>query len=356
MTNDVEPATSTPDDGATPPPEAPTASSRRDLVTKGALAATIAAVAGGALSSRVHAANGSTMFVGESDTGTETTQLSGGTTFQVDNGTSSGDASLYGLAGGSAASGLYGVRGANSGSSGAGVYGTMNGSVGQAVHGEASGGAVGVRGEHTGTSSGTGVLGITDVGTGVRGQGGTNDIVAAGSGKMLLSAAAAPAPAASGNVGTIARDADGALWYCYAANMWHKLSGPSSSGTLHTIAPARVYDSRPDKAPLGVTKGRLDPGDNRVIDCTVNASGVPAAAKAVILNLTAAAPLANGNLAVYPDGSPAPDTSTVNYQAGSNIANSTSSGCGAGATVRVQCGATSPGGTDFIVDVVGYYL
>src|SRR6056297_3057699 len=163
MTNDVDPATSTPDDGATPPPEAPTGSSRRDLVTKGALAATIAAVAGGALSSRVHAGNGDTVFVGLSETGTDTTQLSGGTTFRVVNGTSSGDASLYGLAGGSAATGLYGVRGANSGSSGAGVYGAMEGSLGTGVRGSGSGGGVGVRGEHTGTSNGTGVLGITDV-------------------------------------------------------------------------------------------------------------------------------------------------------------------------------------------------
>ena len=45
-------------------------------------------------------------------------------------------------------------------------------------------------------------------------------------------------------------------------------------------------------------KGRLDPGENRVVDCTVNSSGVPADAKGVLLNLTAANPASTGNLAV----------------------------------------------------------
>ena len=128
------------------------------------------------------------------------------------------------------------------------------------------------------------------------------------------------------------------------------------AGALNLIAPVRVYDSREDQEPLDVTKGPLSPGENRAVDCTVNGSGVPADATGVVLNLTAADPVDVGNLAVYPDGTEPPSISTLNYRPGENIANSTISGCGPGATIRVQCGPTGVGATDFVVDISGYYL
>ena len=128
-----------------------------------------------------------------------------------------------------------------------------------------------------------------------------------------------------------------------------------SAGAFHAIAPRRVYDSRTGKAPLTVFKGKLNPGENRAVDCTVDAPDVPSTSKAVVLNLTAANTTGTGNLAVYPDGTPAPSTSSINYT-GLNIANSTTSGCGPGAKVRVQCGATGATGADFIIDILGYYV
>lgn len=156
--------------------------------------------------------------------------------------------------------------------------------------------------------------------------------------------------------GELLCDGDGTLWYCTAAGTpgtWQKMAGSGTSGQLHPITPARVYDSRPGELPLTVPKGRLEPGMNRVVDCTVNSSGVPADATAVVINLTAAATVGRGFLGVYPDGVAAPATSTLNYNVGLNIANSTTSGCGPGAKIRVRCGGST--GAHFLVDVVAYY-
>jgi hypothetical protein len=321
-------------------------SSRRSLLTKGAVAAAVAAVASGALTQRVHAANGGNFIIGGNNSGTITTNLSGGSTLRVQSGGSVGNASIYGTApGGSTDDSIYGVRGDNSGSYGSGVYGRTTASLGIGVYGEAVGS----------TASGAGVLGFSEAGNAVVGNGGAYDLVARGSGRILAFAAnPAPGPTAAGAIGTIARDAGGALWYCYAANKWLKLGGPGTAGALHPIAPKRVYDSRPGEAPLMVVKARLNPGENRVIDCTVNASGVPASAKAVALNLTAANTIGRGNLSAYPDGTPVPTSSSLNYTAGVNIANATVCGCGPGAKIRVVCGGST--GADFIVDIVGYYV
>lgn len=175
---------------------------------------------------------------------------------------------------------------------------------------------------------------------------------------MLENAGDAPALRADAHArGEMIADGAGNVWYCTAAGTpgtWAKMSGPATAGSLHLIPPARVYDSRAGFNPPTVFKGRLNPGDERAVDCTVNASGVPANAKGVIVNLTAANTVGRGFLAVYPDGTPAPATSTVNYTPEENIANSTTVGCGPGAKIRVLCGGST--GADFIVDITGYYL
>lgn len=160
-------------------------------------------------------------------------------------------------------------------------------------------------------------------------------------------------------VGELVVDSAGDMWYCAAAGTpgsWRKLAGPETVGALHAIAPRRVYDSRAGFEPMTVVKGKLDPGSNREVDCTVDAPEVPSDALAVVLNITAAGTTNNGNLAVYPDGTPAPTTSSLNYTPGVNIANTTTSGCGPGAKIRVQCGAASLAGADFVIDIVGYYV
>ena len=64
-----------------------------------------------------------------------------------------------------------------------------------------------------------------------------------------------------------------------------------------------------------------------------------------------------GHVVAFPNGGAAPAAGALFYrEGGQNIANATASGCGPGAKIRVQCGPTSAGGTDFLIDIVGYYL
>lgn len=348
------------------------ATSRRSLLTKGTVAAAVAAVAGGAMSSRVHALNGDTMNVGVDRTGTNTTSLSGGTTFQVTNGTSVGDASLYGIAGGSAATGLYGVRGRNNGDEGAGVYGSSSGSGGVGVRGEATGsdgigvyglnsgstvGGVGVRGQ---VNAGTGVQGISSSGVGVAGRGTQWDLRADQSGKIGMASSAVNATAA-GTVGTIARDADGALWYCYATNQWRRLAGATTAGSFVPLTPFRAYDSRravPQQGKITANQTRtISVKDARsVADGTVTtADVVPAGATGVAFNITVVNTEANGYLYVADGGATAIAASTINWPAANVVvANSAIVKLDANRQIKVFCGET--GATNFIIDIAGYYL
>jgi uncharacterized protein YkwD len=79
--------------------------------------------------------------------------------------------------------------------------------------------------------------------------------------------------------------------------------------------------------------------------------GVPANATAVTLNVTATGSLASGFATVYPCGTPRPDTSNVNFAAGSTVANAVTSKVGADGTVCLY----SQAATHLIVDVNGYY-
>jgi len=207
---------------------------------------------------------------------------------------------------------------------------------------------------YSSTPAGVGVVGFgAGAATGLLARGGRANA------EFYNDGDAPPARSDEHSRGEIIADGDGILWYCTVAGTpgtWQRLGAAGTAGALTLIAPVRVYDSREGQQPLGVVKGPLSPGENRAVDCTFNSSGVPSNAAGVVLNLTAASPVAVGNLAVYPDGTPAPSTSTLNYQPGMNIANSTISGCGPGAIIQVQCGPTGVGATDFVVDISGYYL
>lgn len=93
---------------------------------------------------------------------------------------------------------------------------------------------------------------------------------------------------------------------------------PSDSGgdRLTATTPRRVLDTRnEDSAVIGpIPAGR---------DIAIDLEGVPAGATAVVLNVTAVAPQADGFLTVTPCEAPeAGRTSSLNFEAGRNIANS----------------------------------
>jgi len=384
-------------------PDTEPTNGRRDLFAKAGAAAAVAAVAGLAASQKVEAVDGSIMHVGETDDGTLTTKLIGGTTFKVEDGDSDGAASIfgsqsnsdgygvYGLSTGTGGAGVYGnntgtdgagvlgrnsfsggnaifgdntaengwgvygrntgdgttgggVYGSNSGAAGNGVYGIATNTGGNGVYGVAteSAGAgvygthgasrgVGVYGHHNNsTTPGTGVLGVTVVGAGVVGRGGSYDLQADSSGKVgLTKAGNSGGPTASGSIGTIARDAAGNLWYCYATNKWQRLGGPTAAGSFHPISPIRAFDSRiaavPSSGGFAAAETRqivIKDGRDQATGAVTEANAVPTGAKAVAFNVTCTNTGSPGFLAVVPGDVNVSAVSTLNWTGGGiSIAN-----------------------------------
>jgi hypothetical protein len=80
--------------------------------------------------------------------------------------------------------------------------------------------------------------------------------------------------------------------------------------------------------------------------------GVPANAVAVVVNVTATGPLADGYLSAFPCGQPLPATSTVNYLRGANVPNLAFVPVAADGTICINTYAAS----HIVVDVTGYVV
>lgn len=305
--------------------------SRRRLLGKGAAIAAVAAVAGVASSSsKIYAANGSTMFVGQTNTGTATTVLNGGSSFSVTNGISAGGASIYGVQNSTAAT--YGVRGDASISGGVGVYG----------------------------------LASSTTGTGVRGDGPTYDFFAGSSGRVYVKPTGGISPTGGGAAGTIAADSTGALWYCYEPNKWQRLApavttGPVA-GTFKPINPVRVFDSRntgfPAPGAFAANSARVilvKDGRNQTTGAVTTLDAVPSGATAVAFNVTATATTGRSFLSVAAGDAASTDVSTLNWSgAGESIANASIVKLDASRQIKIFAG---PGGSfEAIVDISGYFV
>lgn len=350
------------DEGAAEDP----ATARRSLLTKGGAAAAVAAVAGLGLSRTAQAADNDPVLVGKSEDGTSTTELTGGTTFRVTNGTSDANASVYGFQDGSDADGHYGVRGSHGAvSGGTGVYGTASGSNGMGVHGRSINYlAVGVYGEHASdTQPGTGVTGVSENGAGVVGRGTSTDVEAGQSGRIRASAVGqSGSPSDTGSPGTIARDTDGNLWYCHTSDQWQRLGGPAAGGAFHPIDPVRVFDSRQGAY---AESGRLDPNGSKTISVAdgrdaagsvTSTDAIPDGATAIAYNVTVTGTTGPNFVSVTPGDAAGYTTSTINWTGtGESLAN--------GAIVKLDdmrqvtlFGGDQSGSADVIVDVTGYFL
>jgi hypothetical protein len=81
--------------------------------------------------------------------------------------------------------------------------------------------------------------------------------------------------------------------------------------------------------------------------------GVPVAAKAVVLNLTATEPTQPGFLTLWPAGQDQPVASALNFLPGDNVANLVMVRLGQGGALSLyQFGGT----THVVADVVGYVM
>ncbi|WP_431679727.1 PKD domain-containing protein [Kitasatospora sp. KL5] len=84
----------------------------------------------------------------------------------------------------------------------------------------------------------------------------------------------------------------------------------------------------------------------------VGKAGVPADATAVVVNLTADKPTANGYLTAYPHGINRPTVSSLNFRAGQTIANQAIVPVGVDGSIDLY---NFTGNTRVVVDVFGYY-
>lgn len=118
-------------------------------------------------------------------------------------------------------------------------------------------------------------------------------------------------------------------------------------------APARILDSRDGTGVPGGHTGQL--GQFGTLDLQVTgAGGVPANAKAVVLNVTAAdSPGPDSFLTVYPTGAQRPLASNLNFVAGQTVPNLVIARIGVGGKVTIY---NNLGSTVVIADVQGWFI
>ena len=333
------------------------APSRRTLLKWGGLGAAAAlAAAGGATftSQTAHALDGADLLLGSATNKAEhvTTLTYNGTetTPQILKivSTANDSIALYAPGGNqvsSAAAGVVAMAG-----SGASAYG---------AHGSAGADGSGLRGDAKGFSA-YGIWGLTDMGYGVAGDGGSGiDLAALGTGRIQQALAGFAGAPTSGSflAGEQLRDASGNLYICVTSGSpgtWKKVAALDThykgGGIVFLSTPIRVYDSRN-------TGGALIGNATRVVQITgvvIGGVEVPKGASGCIGNLTVTNPSASGYVVIYPEGSSTPTTSTVNFLTGQTVANAFSVGLSATGGVTVH--SFTKGQCHFIVDINGFII
>ena len=124
---------------------------------------------------------------------------------------------------------------------------------------------------------------------------------------------------------------------------------PPTGAVFVPSAPVRAYDSRN-------TGGALAKDQSRVVD--VKVAGYPAGTVAIAYNVTVTDTLGAGWLAVTPgDATGAPTASTINWDSpNATLANGYVVGVSPAGAVRVVAGGHLGSGTQFVIDVVGFYV
>src|SRR5664279_2813017 len=121
-------------------------------------------------------------------------------------------------------------------------------------------------------------------------------------------------------------------------------------GSFVSLNPARVLDTRGGFGAAGPV-----PANGSISVQITGAAGVPATgASAVVLNVTVTSPVGNGFITVYPEGTSTPNASNLNFLTGQTIPNLVVVPLGTNGKIRLANG--SPGTTQLIADVAGYYL
>jgi hypothetical protein len=144
--------------------------------------------------------------------------------------------------------------------------------------------------------------------------------VGSGAGALLSLLPNGAEPPATSSPGDVVVLDDGSLWYSAVADKWLQLN----KGFTHLLpTPIRVFDSRVTGA-----ANAADPSRSagplaaqaivtlQITGATVGGHSVPAGASAVIGNVTAVSPSADGWLTPFPHGEATPLVSNLNFQVG----------------------------------------
>lgn len=122
-------------------------------------------------------------------------------------------------------------------------------------------------------------------------------------------------------------------------------------GEYHPLAPQRILDTRTGLGRDG-RAGALGAGETAVLD-VAGEGGVPlTGVEAVVMNVTATNPTADGFLTLWATGQARVPVSNVNFVAGRTVANLVTVSTNAAGQVSLY---NDRGATDVIFDVAGYY-
>jgi hypothetical protein len=119
------------------------------------------------------------------------------------------------------------------------------------------------------------------------------------------------------------------------------------------LEPGRVMNTRSTAVLSGLT-GKFHAGTPRTLDVDGH-WGVPIGAKAVVANLTVAGQTGSGNVAVTPDPTATPTTSTINFPVGSSMANGLVGPLNSSGDLSMTYSSGAGKTTDLILDVSGYF-
>jgi alpha-tubulin suppressor-like RCC1 family protein len=128
--------------------------------------------------------------------------------------------------------------------------------------------------------------------------------------------------------------------------------GQAPPGTVTTFNPARLIDTRPGSQTIDHRQeggGLVGAGSITTLQVTGRGS-VPTGASSVVLNVTVTGPMAPGFLTVFVCDAAQPNASSLNYDAGTTIANLVVTKVSAAGTVCVFTSAR----THLLIDVGGY--
>jgi hypothetical protein len=127
----------------------------------------------------------------------------------------------------------------------------------------------------------------------------------------------------------------------------------TTGGTYVPVSPSRVLDTRQG---LGAPKAKLASEGTLPVNIVRGVTVPPGIGtiSAVVMNVTVTNPTAGGNISAYPGGTAKPVTSNLNYSPGETVPNLVTVLVGPGDVVDLH--NDSPGSTDLVADVEGYYV